>query len=115
MLIGSSQNRQCSRLSHRTRGTHGHSRLPVWKAGANSFVSFKPNIVNPTSRLGTEAGASARIADGVTGRGGWRKRRPLCNGADRGCNIIPPCKRADFQLVVRDERTIRTFTGGKCK
>jgi len=115
MLIGSGQNRQRSRLLHRTLGAHGHSRLPVWKAGANSFVSVQPNIVNPTSRLVCEAGASARNADGVAGRGGRRKQMPFCNGADRGGQIIPPCKRADFRLVVRDERTGRTFTGGNSK
>ena len=84
-------------------------------AGANSFVSSQPNIVNPTFRLRVKAGASVRNADGMAGRGCWKKRRPLCNGADRGCNITPPCKRADFQRVVRDERTRRTFTGGNSK
>ena len=113
MLTGSSQNRQRSRLLHRTLGAHGHSRLPVWKAGANSFVSVQPNIVNPTSRLVCEAGASARNADGVAGRGSWKKRMPFCNGTDR--SIAPTRKRADFQLVVRDERAGGTFTGGNCK
>ena len=83
------------------------------KAGANSFVSVQLNIVNPTFRLGFEAGASARNADGVAGRGDWRKRRPLYNGADRGFASLR--KQADFQLVVRDERTRRTFTGGNSK
>jgi hypothetical protein len=114
MLTGSGQKAR-SRLFQRTHGTHGHSRLPVWWAGTNSFVSLGTNIVNPTLRPGCGAGASARNADGVAGRGCWKKRRPLCNGADRDCNIIPPCKRADFQLVVRDERTNRTFTGGNRK
>jgi hypothetical protein len=85
------------------------------EAGAKSFVSWQPNIANPTSRLRVKAGASARNADGMAGRGCWKKRRPLCNGADRGCNMTPPCKRADFQRVVRDERTGRTFTGGNRK
>jgi hypothetical protein len=30
---------------------------------------------------------------------------PLCNGADRSCDITPLRKQADFQLVVVDERT----------
>jgi len=34
---------------------------------------------------------------------------PSRNGADRGCNITPPRKRADFQLVVTDEKASRTF------
>jgi hypothetical protein len=115
MLTGSGQNRQCSRLFPRTLGAHGHSRLPVWKAGTDSFMSLKPNIVNPTFRPGCGAGAYVRNADGMAGRGDWKKRKPFCNGADRDCNIIPPCKRADFQLVVRDERTRRTFIGGNSK
>lgn len=115
MLTGSSQNWQRSRLFPPKLGAHGHSRLLVWKAGAKSFVSLKPNIVNPASRLGSEAGASARNAVGMSGTGDWRKPMPFCNGADRGCNITPPCKRADFQLVVRDERTGRTFIGGNSK
>ena len=113
MLTGSRQNRQCSRLLQRTYGAHGYSRLPVWKAGANSFVSLQPNIVNPISRLGFEAGASARNADGVAGRGDWRKQMPLCNRADRGFALLR--KQADFQLVVRDEKTGRTFLGGNSK
>ena len=40
---------------------------------------------------------------------------PLCNGADRGCNITPLRKQADFQLVVVDERTYRIFAGGNRK
>ena len=114
MLTGSGQKAR-SRLFQCTYGTHGHSRLPVWYAGADSFVSLELNIVNPTFRPGSGAGASARNADGVAGRGDWKKRKPFCNGADRDCNIIPPCKRADFQLVVRDERTRRTFRGGNSK
>ena len=85
------------------------------EAGADSFMSLQPNIANPTSRLRVKAGASARNADGMAGRGCWRKQRPFCNGTDRSCNITPPCKRADFQRVVRDERAGRTFTGGNRK
>jgi len=114
MLIGSGQKAR-SRLFRCTFGTHGHSRLPVWTAGANSFVSLELNIINPTFRLRVKAGASARNADGMAGMGCWRKRRPFCNGADRDCNIVPPCKRADFQRVVRDEKTRRTCAGGNGK
>jgi hypothetical protein len=56
-----------------------------------------------------------RHAVGEAGRGCWKKRMPLCNGADRDCNIIPLRKQADFQLVVVDERTYRIFVGGNCK
>ena len=84
-------------------------------AGTNSSVSWQPNIVNPTGRLPVKAGDSARNADGMAGRGCWKKQRPFCNGMDRGCNITPPCKRADFQRVVRGETAGRTFAGGKRK
>ena len=80
-------------------------------------MSLHPKIVNPSSRPAVLrwAGEPARDADGVAGRGGRKKRMPFCNGVDRGCNIAPPRKRADFRLVTRDERTNRTFTGGNGK
>jgi hypothetical protein len=117
MLKGSSQNRQCSRLLPRTHGAHGHSRLPVWQAGTKSSVSLHLKIVNPSSRPAVLrwAGAPARDADGVAGRGCRKKRTPFCNGTDRGCNIALPRKRADFRLVTRDERADRTFLGGNSK
>jgi hypothetical protein len=90
-------------------------RLPVYQTGTNSFVSLPPNLVNPSSRPAFGAGASARNADGRPGQGNWKKQRPLGNGADRGCNITPPRRRADFQSVARDERTRGTFTGGNRK
>jgi len=41
------------------------------------------NVVSPSSpRQGKRA---ARRADGAAGRGGGSKRRPTCNGPDRGC------------------------------
>ena len=107
--------RQRSRRLRPTTEAHGHSRLPVYVTGANSSVSVQSNLVNPTFRPGTGAGASARHADGVAGRGNWKKRTPLGNRADRSCNITPPRKRADFQSVAHDEKAGRTFTGGNCK
>jgi hypothetical protein len=72
-------------------------------------------MVNPTFRLTVKAGESARNADGMAGRGCWKKRRLFCNGMDRSWNRTPLCKQADFQRVVRDEIAGRTFTGGKRK
>ena len=43
MLTGSGQKAR-SRWFRCTHGTHGQSRLPVWKVEANSFVSLQPNI-----------------------------------------------------------------------
>lgn len=107
--------RQRSRRLRLTTEAHGHLRLPVYVAGANSFVSLQSNLVNPTFRPGSGAGAAARNADGMAGRGDWRKRTPFRNGADRSCNLTPPRKRADFQLVARDEKARGTFTGGNRK
>jgi len=78
-------------------------------------MSSQPNIANLTFRLPLEAGASARNADGMAGRGCWKKQKPPCNGVDKDCNIVPPCKRADFQRVVRDERAGGTCIGGNSK
>ena len=111
-LTGSSQ-KACSRLPHADLG-HTNIMTAGAKTGTNSFVSSERNMVNPASRL-VEAGVIARCAVEVADRGCWIKRRPFCNGADRSCNITPPCKWADFQPVIRDERTRRTFTGGNCK
>jgi hypothetical protein len=106
---------QRSRRLRLTTEAHGHSRLPVYRTGANSFVSVQSNLVNPTFRPGSGAGASARNADGMAGRGNWKKQTPSCNRADRNGGIIPPRKRAHFQLVARDEKARGTFTGGNRK
>ena len=107
--------RQCSQvLQPCTRSTRTKQAAGV-EAGAASFMSSQPNVVNPTSCLPVKAGATARSAEGMAGRGCWRKRMPLCNGTDRSWNITPPCKRADFQRVVRDEIAGRTFAGGNRK
>ena len=104
-LTGSGQKAR-SRMPHRDLG-HTNRMTAGAETGANSFVSSERNMVNPSSRL-TEAGVIARCADGMPGRGCWKKPRPFCNGTDRSCNIAPPCKRANFQPVMRDERTGKT-------
>jgi hypothetical protein len=113
MLTGSGQKAMQSVAPPETWGTRTQ-RLPVCVAGTNSFMSSERNMLNPSSRL-VEAGVIARCAAGVPGRGSWKKRRPSSNRADRSCDITPPCRRADFQPVVRDEITNRTFIGGNCK
>jgi len=113
-LTGSGQKATQSAASPGIWGTRT-IRLPACKAGASSFVSSQRNRINPAFRLDREAGVTARCADGVTGRGCWRKQMPSCNGADRGGSIAPLRKQADFQQVVRDKRTRRTFMGGNGK
>jgi len=112
-LIGSRQKVMQSVASTKTEA-HGQPRLSVREAGANPLVSLQLNMANPMSRL-LEAGDSVRGADGAVGRGRRKKRTPLRNGVDRGCNITSPRKRADFRLVVNDETAGRTFTGGNGK
>jgi hypothetical protein len=114
MLTGSRQKAMQSAAPIRDLG-HTDTTTAGIETGANSSMLLERNTVNPTSRLIGEAGVIARCAVEVADRGCWIKRRPFCNGADRSCNITPPCKRADFQPVIRDERTRRTFTGGNCK
>jgi hypothetical protein len=75
-------------------------------------MSFKRNRINPTPRL-SEAGDPARGAGEMAGRGSWRKRRPPGNKADR--SHAPLRKQADFQQVVGDEKSGRTFAGGDGK
>lgn len=84
------------------------------KTGTNSFMLLERNTVNPTTRL-TEAGAAVKHADELTGRGCWKKRTPSGNRMDREGSSISPRKRADFQRVIRDEITRRTFVGGNRK
>jgi hypothetical protein len=112
-LTGSGQ-KACSRLLPPKTWSTRTLRLPVLKAGTKSFVSCKQNRVSPTSRR-TPAGVTARCAVERAGKGGWKKRMPLCNRADRSSNITPLRKQADFQLVVDDERTYRIFAGGNGK
>src|SRR5215510_11280735 len=65
------------------------------------------------SRKGKRA---ARQADRRAGRGGWKKRRPLCNGVDRGCahgQHHSTRKRADVHLVLHHPRVWPTSLGEK--
>ena len=57
----------------------------------------------------------ARWADGNAGLGGWKKRRPLCNGVDWDVQYNPLRKQADVQQVSRRERTCRIFLTEKSK
>src|SRR4029453_10475075 len=48
--------------------------------------------------------------------GGWKKRRPSCNGVDRGCahgQHDPARKRADVHLVLHHQRPWPTSQGEK--
>ena len=100
-------------MLHRSFGAHGHQgcrcRGGDYVTRVNQAEQGKPDALPPRGQAlpqGTLLGA---------GTGCWRKRMPFCNGTDRGCDIIPLRKQADFQLVVLDERTYRIFEGGNRK
>ena len=112
-LTGSSQKARSRLLPPETWSTRTFMAAGV-QAGTKSFVSCKQNGINPMPRRNA-AGVTARCAVEAAGKGGWKKQRPFCNGTDRSCKITPLRKQADFQLVVDDERTYRTFAGGNGK
>jgi hypothetical protein len=73
-----------------------------WRA---TGVEMRPNHSGTSAERGkpvvspapytkwVEGKRTARRADGAAGKGGGRKPRPCCNGADRGCNITPRASR----------------------
>ena len=71
-------------------------RLSVERQGLNHPKLLERNMVNPSSLLSKEGPPQGRLL-GCRVEERWRKPTPLCNGADRSCNITPPRKRADFQ------------------
>ena len=82
--------------SLKNRGTRTLMAAGV-KAGAESSVLLKRKVVNPTSRpIRGQAAPQGRLK-GWRAEERWKKPMPFCNGADRGWNITPPRKRADFQ------------------
>jgi len=92
------------------RGTRTRKTAGV-KAGAKSFVLLKRNMVNPTlcpirGQVQPQGGLM-----GWRAKERWRKLKPFGNRTDKGWNITPPRKRADFQQVVHHEKTGRTFAG----
>jgi len=111
-LTGSSQKARSRLLPPETWSTRTFMAAGV-QAGTKSFVSCKQNGINPMPRRNA-AGVTARCAVEAAGKGGWKKQRPFCNGTDRS-RVTPLRKQADFQLVVDDERTYRTFAGGNGK
>ena len=85
MLTGSNQNGTwlgTGRVPYPARRRDSHRRT----GGAYPIVVFTRNVVNPyPSRQGQRP---ARGAYGGAGIGGGRKRRPGCNGRDRGCATV---------------------------
>jgi hypothetical protein len=78
------------------------------KAGAKSFLSLNQNMETPLTSPRNRGKRFARVADRTAGRGCWKKRMPLCNGADRKRQLLCD-KQADFQQVMKDEKAGRTI------
>jgi hypothetical protein len=105
--------RQRSRMTRLHIRSHGYTDCRCSRQGLTHLVTCIKHGKSITPLFGGKR--AARHADGVVGRGGWNKRMPSCNWADRGCDITLPRKRAHFQLVVRYEIAGRTTKGGKRK
>jgi hypothetical protein len=105
-----SAKRQCGQMRQRGSGAHGYERPSAYKAGTSSSALLIRNRINPIFRP-WRAGASARNAEGMAGKGYGKKRTLPGNRADR--SHASPRKRADFPWVVDDERAGRTCAGGK--
>jgi len=61
------------------------------------------NVVSPTVPTRKLESRPQGWADGRAGKGCRSKRRPVCNGPDRGSNFAPPRKGADFRRVLDHE------------
>ena len=77
------------------------------KAGAKSFVSLNRNMETPLASPEDRGKRLVRVADGLAGKGCWKKQRPLCNGADKKWQLLCD-EQADFQQVMNDEKAGRT-------
>src|SRR5690349_13070178 len=75
----------------------------------------KRNVETPY--LSRRAGRSiVRGSKGGAGTGRWKKRKPPCNGADRGCAArqhYPTRKRAHVHRVAHHENRWSTGSGDK--
>jgi len=82
--------------------------LPVYRQSLSHLLSLAQNTVNPyfSPFWGKRA---VRQAERSAGRGLWRKRMPLCNGADRDLNVIPCESRQTSTLGNSLQETYRTF------
>jgi hypothetical protein len=55
----------------------------------------------------------ARGSDRAAGKGRWKKRKPFCNGADRGCNITLPEREQTSIWCLRMRELVKESKGGK--
>lgn len=70
---------------------HGDEVPPVYVTDLrHSSIVKGRNVVSPYIRLWAQAGETVRRTEGYAGKRSWRKRMPVCNGSDTGCDITRP-------------------------
>lgn len=113
-LIRQSQNGNEDRVVC-VNGAHNSARSSSGrKANPKSVTMASPgNRVNPMHPAICR-NRTARNGDGAEGRGCGKKRRPICNGWDRGSNFALTRKRADFPLVLGLQKTSKLRTETEC-
>lgn len=79
--------------------------LPAERRGlSSSGVVHVRNVVSPTVPTRKVESGPRGYTEERVGKGGRKKRRPVCNGPDRGSSFAPPRKGADFRLVSNHEK-----------
>jgi hypothetical protein len=80
--------------------------LPADRRGLSpSGVVRVRNVVSPSVPIRSVEGDPRGSTGGRVGKGGRSKRRPVCNGSDRGSSFAPPRKGADFRRVLNHEKS----------
>ncbi len=108
LLVGSNQKGNAVRCLPPCRKHTDHTTAGILSE-TNPIVSLYQNKVSPLS-CPLMAGFSVRKTDKIAGRRGWKKPMPLVNRVDKSLSLTR--KRADFQLVVNDERVSGTCLRG---
>lgn len=103
MLTGSGQNGKRIRSGGRAYPDED-VKPPVERHHLNLKMSLMRNVVSPYFRL-ARGRQVARQTDGNAGKGCWKKRRPICNGSDKGSKFALTRKSADFRRVSNDEKS----------
>ena len=110
---GSNQKRYAVGCPNDTVG-HTDKKTAGVVQGLNHHTLRNIDELNPPPRRDA-AGVSVRAAVGVSGKGGWKKRTPSCNGRDRGCKDRPAARAGRLPTGGSSPRHFRTDEGGKSK
>jgi hypothetical protein len=75
------------------------------QVGPNPFGMVRVwNVVSPIAPIRKVEDHSQGCTGGRMGKGCRSKRRPVCNGSDRGSNFALPRQGADFRRVLNHEK-----------